>query len=32
LLKDMFTILNTICTCELKGLREWLLVVKKSEG
>jgi hypothetical protein len=21
-----------MCTCELKGLREWLLVVEKSKG
>jgi hypothetical protein len=32
LLKDMFTFLKIMCTCELKGLGEWLLVVKKSKG
>jgi hypothetical protein len=31
-LKDMFTFLRVICTCELKGLREWLLVVEKNKG
>jgi hypothetical protein len=32
LLKDIFTIKKISCTCKLKGLGEWLLVVKKSKG
>jgi hypothetical protein len=31
-LKDMFTFLRVMCTCKLKGLGEWLLVVEKSKG
>jgi hypothetical protein len=26
----MFTFLKLMCTCELKGLGEWLLVVRNS--
>jgi hypothetical protein len=29
-LKGMFTFLKIMCTCKLKGLGEWLLVVEKS--
>jgi hypothetical protein len=28
----MFTFLRVMCTCELKGLGEWLLVVEKNKG
>jgi hypothetical protein len=31
-LKGMFIFLRIMCTCELKGLGEWLLVVEKSKG
>jgi hypothetical protein len=31
-LKGMFTFLRVMCTCKLKGLGEWLLVVEKSKG
>ena len=31
-LKDMFTFLRVLCTCELKGLGEWLFMVEKNKG
>jgi hypothetical protein len=31
-LKGMYTFLRVMCTCKLKGLREWLLVVEKSKS
>jgi hypothetical protein len=31
-MKGMLTFLRLMCTCKLKGLGEWLLVVKKSKG
>jgi hypothetical protein len=30
-LKGMFTFFRVMCTCELNGLGEWLLVVEKSK-
>jgi hypothetical protein len=31
-LKGMFTFLRVMCTFELKGLGEWLLMVDKNKG
>jgi hypothetical protein len=31
-LKGMFIFLKDLCTCQLKGLGEWLLLVEKSKG